>query len=400
MIQGNSDTIWSRSFIILCVAEFLGYANHALLIPTLPLYVSQMGNSPFMVGVVLASFSIFSVLLRPTIGTWADSWSYGGVLTIGALITGLSVLLFFFPVTAMLIAANATRGVGWAALNTGGYSLLAHSAPDRRRGEAAGYYSGFQNGAHIVFPALGLWLIEAPWGSFHRVIALAASVGLMGSMMGFYLKRLTERATPKTQPATGARQGRPGSIAVVNPKIVLVAALLFCLHISMPVAAGFLPLYAKSVGIEGVGWYFVASGLTQVLARPFLGLVSDRIGRGLSVVMAFVLELIGLCVLMIAPNLMILLVGGVFFATGIAMGTSCTTAIAITLAEPRHRGVTMATFSTAYPLSMGLGAILIGSAITMGGFPWMFVVAIMAGTLGLTMTLLCWSRLDRMSPTT
>ncbi|MEK7378242.1 MAG: MFS transporter, partial [Candidatus Binatota bacterium] len=101
------------------MAQFLGYAPHHMLTPTFPLYVTHLGGSPFEVGLVLASFAVTSVLLRPLIGTWADHWNEAGVLVSGLLFQGASILLCLIPGVEATMLANGFRGIGWAALNTG-----------------------------------------------------------------------------------------------------------------------------------------------------------------------------------------------------------------------------------------------------------------------------------------
>jgi MFS family permease len=118
MTAAKPDSIWTRAFAVLCLAQLLGYAHNALLTPAIPLYVTHLGGSPFVVGLVLAAFAATSVFFRPVIGFWADTWSEAGVLVSGCLLMGGSLLLFFIPVAEFTMLANALREVGWAALNT------------------------------------------------------------------------------------------------------------------------------------------------------------------------------------------------------------------------------------------------------------------------------------------
>ena len=74
MTVKKSDSIWTPTFTLLCSAQFLGYAQHAVLTPVLPLYVTYLGGSAFMVGLVLAAFAATSVVVRPVVGHWADRW--------------------------------------------------------------------------------------------------------------------------------------------------------------------------------------------------------------------------------------------------------------------------------------------------------------------------------------
>ena len=148
MATVKPDSIWTPTFTLLCLAQFLGYAQHSILTPAFPLYVTQLGGSPFVVGLVLGSFAVTSVIVRPVIGHWADRWSETGVMISGLLFLGASLLFCFVPFVEATMLANGLRGIGWAGLNTGGYTLLALTAPEARRGEASGYYSGSSEQRH------------------------------------------------------------------------------------------------------------------------------------------------------------------------------------------------------------------------------------------------------------
>ncbi|HEY7165894.1 MAG TPA: MFS transporter, partial [Candidatus Binatia bacterium] len=67
-MPSKAESIWTRPFALLCFAEFLGYAQHAVLQPTFPLYIAHLGGSPFTVGLVIACFGVTSVVSRPILG--------------------------------------------------------------------------------------------------------------------------------------------------------------------------------------------------------------------------------------------------------------------------------------------------------------------------------------------
>jgi len=58
MTATQSEPLWTRAFVLLCVVQFLGYAQHFVLQPTIPIYVTHLGASPFVVGPVRASFAV------------------------------------------------------------------------------------------------------------------------------------------------------------------------------------------------------------------------------------------------------------------------------------------------------------------------------------------------------
>jgi len=65
------------AFVMLCIVQFLGYAQHFVLQPTIPIYVTHLGASPFVVSLVMASFAGTSMLLQPLVGATGPTAGVG-----------------------------------------------------------------------------------------------------------------------------------------------------------------------------------------------------------------------------------------------------------------------------------------------------------------------------------
>jgi MFS family permease len=392
MATVKPDSIWTPTFTLLCLAQFLGYAQHSILTPTFPLYVMQLGGSPFVVGLVLGSFAVTSVIVRPVIGHWADRWSETGVMISGLFFLGASLLLCFVPFVEATMLANGLRGIGWAGLNTGGYTLLALTAPEARRGEASGYYSGAQSSATVLFPAVALWLIYAPFGGFRVVFALAIALVIIGAAVGAGIARYMPRPARQPQVDDSSSWWRE-LFNFLERDVLLPSALLFCLNLSLPAVTSFIVLYAGEIGINNFGAYFVVAGATSLLARPLLGRASDKVGRGPSLAAGFTLQIVALFLLVAVSSLFGMLVSGALYMLGNAIGSSTTLALAVERADPRRRGKAMATFSVAYPLSYGVGSLLTGSAVEVAGYIGMFLIVAALEVAGLGLALINGPRL-------
>ena len=392
MPSTKPESIWTVAFALLCAAQFLGYAQHYLLQPTFALYVTHLGGSPFVVGLVIASFSVTSVLTRPFIGYCADCWSKTGVLFLGLLVQSISMLFCFIPFLGATMLANALRGIGWAGMNTGGYTLLATNAPVARRGEASGYYSGVQSSASILFPAVALWIITAPFGGFQSVFIVAMALSLLGAGVGAALSHQTTH-DPPSLPVDSSESWWRSIINVFDQSIVLPVALLFCLNLPNSSISSFVVLYAKEIGISNFGWYFVVTGVTSLLARPLLGRVSDKIGGARSLVLAYTLEVIGLFLFSVVTNLAGFIFSGILYFTGLAIGSAAILALAMEKALPERRGRAMASVSLSFSLSTGTGGLLGGLVVDIAGYTWMFMVTAAICALGFVPTGRYWSEL-------
>ena len=379
----ESNSIWTKTFLLLCGAQFLGYAQHAMLAPVLPLYVTQLGGSPFVVGLVLACFAGSSVLVRPMVGHWADRWSESKVMISGLLFQGTTILLCLMPSVAAAMAANALRGVGWGGLNTGGYSLLAHIAPESRRGEASGLYSGVQSSSSILFPAFALWLLHAPFGGFAAVFIATAIFCFAGAALGLIMMRGIPARARRNLVDDRERQWWREIFHFIEPQILLPSIILAWLNVSLPSITNFSVLYARELGIIDFGVFFIAIGFTSLLGRPLLGRLSDKFGRHRSVAAGFGFQLAGLLLMTLAADLASMIFCGTLYMLGNAIGSSTALAFAVERADPQRRGKQMATFSVAYPLSYGVGSMITGSAVDVAGYAAMFYMMAAVQAAGL-----------------
>jgi predicted MFS family arabinose efflux permease len=130
-----------------------------------------------------------------------------------------------------------------------------------------------------------------------------------------------------------------------------------------------------------------------MLARPLLGRLSDKIGAGRSLIAAYILESIALLMMPFAGNLAGVMIGGALYFMGSAIGGTRVLALAMEKAPAERRGRAMASFSVAFPLSNGAGAMLSGLAVDLAGYDWMYITAAVPCLAGLVLTAKYWATL-------
>jgi len=386
---GAEASLATKPFVLLCLATFLGYANQWMLTPIIPLYVHDMGGSAFVAGLALLAFAVPSFTVRPLVGHIADRWNAAGVLAVGLVLLATGTALFLIPLLSMLFIGGVVRGLGWAGVNTGGYTVLALAAPAKRRGEAAGYYTSANTSASIAFPALALWVISGP-GGFQAVFVLSTLFALLGLPVALSLARGRREAR-----AAAPSAGEPHSTGLIERGVLLATGLNLCSSLVMPSVMAFLPLYARSLGIDNIGLFYVLAGATSIVVRPVLGKQSDSIGRGPAIAIGLGSQLIGLTLIIIARDIQLILVGGFFVAIGMAMISSTTTALAMDLANPRARGRAMATFSVSFQIGAGAGALISGALADLVGLRGMYVGSVVITIAGLAILAGAWKSLPR-----
>jgi MFS family permease len=289
----------------------------------------------------------------------------------------------------MVFVAGAVRGLGWGGVNIGGYTVLATVAPPQRRAEAAAYYTSAIATGFVLFPALALWLIDSH-GAFEWVFLLCAALSLLG--LPAALKLPGDNSEQPVSPPSGSRR-------LLDRRVLVATYLNLASTLAMPSAMAFMPLYGRSLGIENIGYFYVLSGVINIVIRPLLGQKADALGRGPAIAIGLIAQLAGFAVIAAGHTLGAILVGGTLISIGSSLIGSSSTALAMDLAHPQSRGQSMATYSLSYQLGAGIGAIIAGTLADAFGYSAMYVGAAVITASGLLLLAFRWKSLTKSSNT-
>ncbi len=84
---------WKREHTIISVIKVTEVLGFSLILPLLPFYAQTMGASPFQVGLILATFSLFQFISAPIMGKLSDSYGRRPLLMLSQLSTLVSFLV-------------------------------------------------------------------------------------------------------------------------------------------------------------------------------------------------------------------------------------------------------------------------------------------------------------------
>jgi MFS family permease len=251
-----------------------------LLNATLPLHVVGLGGSKTQVGLLFATSTTVSMVLRPLVGGWVDRFGAQRVMLPG--VTVLIATLLLLPLAASpveLIGLMAGLGCGNGVLATAAGVLVAQASPSARRGEALSVYFLATALSFAAGPPAGLALYAR--GGIRLCFLAALGLGALIALLILFLR------------SPGLESPPPQRFRWFSRRALPAAATVACVNIGYSSIYAFLPLYALASGLEGsLGWFYVLFAVCIITGRLALRGLSDRIGRAQVIVPAVALTLL------------------------------------------------------------------------------------------------------------
>ncbi|WP_085993937.1 MFS transporter [Oceanobacillus senegalensis] len=371
----EKEKIWTRDFVLICLANFFVFLGFQMTLPTIPLFVKELGGGDQLVGAVVGIFTFSALLIRPYAGHALESKGRGFVFLLGLAIFVVFVGAFAFVASIVLLfLIRIIQGVGWGFSTTAGGTVATDIIPPKRRGEGLGYFGLSGNIALAFGPSLGLALVGVI--SFTQLFLICAGMGLVALLLA---SRIQYKKVEHSEHKTATIQLDLFEKSAIKPSI-----LLFFITFTFGGIATFLPLHTMEKGIDGIGLYFLIYAIFLMISRTFAGKIYDRKGHLYVFLPGTVLIFTAMLFLAWIPNTTVLLIGAALYGLGFGSVQPALQAWAVEKSPNNRKGMANATFFSFFDLGIGIGAILFGQ-IALFGYATIYLTS--AGSVLLSMIL-------------
>lgn len=381
MSKGKSR-IWTKDFIIIVIANFFIFTSFQMTLPTLPLYVQEIGSNETWVGIIVGIFTFSALLIRPFGGKLLDTTGRAPVFLIGLAILVLSLYSLAISTTILiLVIVRIVQGVGWGLSNTASGTIASDLVPKDRRGEGLGFFGLSGNLALAIGPALGLFLVDHI--AFSTLFIICGSLTLIALVLALNVRYV------KPEPLTDSEIQEDADTAerfnFIEKRALPASALLFFITFTFGGIATFLPAYTFQQGFQShyIQIYFVLYALALVTTRFFAGRIYDRRGLPIVFIPGIILIISGLTLLAILKSPVYLFAGAILYGLGFGTVQPALQASAINSTPIRKRGMANATYFSAFDLGVGLGAITFGLVAQYADYSSIYWISAGSGVLSL-----------------
>lgn len=315
-----------KNLLVLFVAGLFFWSSLASLLPTLPLYVEDVGGTTQQVGVVMGAFAIGLLLFRPWLGKVADQRSRKLVVLIGMAVVAVAPLGYLFVNSIpLLLLIRAFHGISIAAYTTGSSALVVDLSPVRQRGELIGYMSLTNPIGVAIGPAMGGFIQQQ--AGYPPLFLFSFGVGLLGFFCASQVKEppiLDHSEIESTQSQTDEVSVKPQTEQfwqlLLSPRLRIPALVLLLIGLIFGAIATFVALYIREAKVDlNPGWFYTAVAVSSFSVRLITGRASDRYGRGLFITSSLIFYGLSMLLLSHAQSSISFLLAGLL--EGAASGT-------------------------------------------------------------------------------
>ncbi|MGF1603774.1 MAG: MFS transporter [Thermosynechococcaceae cyanobacterium] len=370
-----------RNLLALLVSGLCFWASLGAQLPTLPLYIGDLGASEQQLGVVMGAFALGLLFSRAWLGKIADQRSRKAVLQIGLLVAAIAPLLYLWVTTLpLLFMVRAFHGISLAAFTTAYTALVVDLSPRKQRGELIGYMSLVNPIGVMLGPAIGGYLQE--WAGYSPLFLLASGLALMGLVATSAVNE-----TIAQEHMSKPKQGKQAFWGLLRaPRLKVPALVMLLIGLTFGTLSTFVPLLIRQTQVDlNAGLFYSVAAISSFGIRVLTGKASDRLGRGRFISVSLCCYGLAMVGLWLAHTELTFLLAGIFQGLGSGTLIPMIAALMADRSESHERARVLSLCISGFDVGIALAGPCLGTVATLVGIRPMFGLA--CGFAGLALLL-------------
>ncbi len=366
-MTSHSKNAQDSIFLTLCIMGLFAILSSTMSkSPVLKPFSLSLETPTDLTGFVAAASTIPGILISLPVASLSDIYGRKKfLLTAGFVFASAPFLYLLITVWWQLILVRFYHGFATAIFIPVAQASVAELFPTKR-GERISLFSSATNVGRLIAPALGGYILLVTARNFHVLYLSVAVAGVTALIMA--LPFLTERKR-----STITQQGSDKKIikrifggwkrVAKSYGILVVSFVQACQYYAYGAAefylAGYLP---EVVHLDDFSTSIIIVSIigVAIFAKPYMGRVSDKIGRRIPIVIGCIVSGLPLLAIPFVNDFWILLLLVVVYGFGFATVTASTPALISELAPKELVGTSMGFLGTIMDVGQTLGPIVSG----------------------------------------
>ena len=364
-------------FIAIVLASLLSRLGYQMArSPDLPTFAAHLGALPELIGIIVAASTITGVFFKLPSGALSDVLGRKRMMVLGGVF--FAAPPFLYPLIEdpwSLLALRFVHGFATAIFSPVASAYVA-GLTETGRGARLGWFSSANDLGSTAGPLIGGFVLYFTT-SYSLTYLLVGALGILTLLVVLLLPDVDQPIHETKTFAVRAADFRQGLLEVLRtPPIFLAAGIEAVMYLGYGAFLGFLPIYAKTVGLNDaeIAIVFGAQLALAMVAKPVSGRVSDRLGRIPVIVIGLLLCATALPLIFRSESLMVFLLAAPLLGLGVGAVTPVTNALIADLSSARRLGAAMGVFGTIWDIGEAAGPMIAGFLIGTLGYAATFDV--------------------------
>lgn len=380
---------------MLCVMGFFAILSSTMSkSPVLKTFASSLGTPADLTGFVASASTIPGILVSLPAASLSDIYGRRKFLLAAGLVFASAPFLYLLITTWwQLVLVRFYHGFATAIFVPVAEASVAEAFP-ARRGERISLFSSATYVGRVIAPTLGGYILFVSSSNFHLLYLAVGTAGGTSLIMAlpFLAERRQTQAPRERKTSEIVRTMFSGWRTVAQSRGVMLVGLVqaseFFVYGSVEFfLAGYL---LETVRLDDLSTGLIITSIIGVgiFARPYMGRLSDKIGRRVPIVLGLTASAVPLFAIPFSANFWILLLLVAVYGLGFAAVMGSTPALTSELVPKQLVGSSMGFLDTIMDAGQTLGPIvsgfILGTSIQYGlhytlVFPFLGVVLLTAG---------------------
>lgn len=391
----NKEVLWNKNFIIACIANFLTACSFNLLMPTIPVYLSQeLAIEHTQVGIVLSSYALALLIIRPFSGYMVDVFPRKSVYLFGISCFMAVFFGYYFAVSvAFFIILRFVHGLFWGLTSVSANTVAIDIIPSSRRAEGIGFFGVNMNIAMATAPFIAIYIYN-DYG-FSYLISCAIVMGLLAITAVTFIKvPVKNPALQQTEVVEETSKRPPLSLdRFLLVKAIPILLNQFFITYGWGVLAAFAVLYGQEIGITNAAFFYLFLAMGIIFSRVISGKLVDKGYIHQVIIFAVAVVSISFFCFSYFHNSIAYYASAFFIGIGYGTLLPALQTIYVNMAPASKRGTANSTYLTGFDIGVGLGMLTGASLAEIHNFEWMYRFTAILCFIGLILYILISRRI-------
>ena len=388
------ERIFTKDFTLVILANFAIAVVMYGLQTTIAEYAAGYGATSLLAGVVTGIYTLGGLATRLASSSWMKKLGWRKMVLTFTSLHFIACLLYFAAVNLPLLILvrflhGLTFGASASVMLTIGMSLV----PKSRYGEGSGYLLMGPALAMAVGPYVSGYMMDHYGGNGGFLLSSAAGLLTAVCMALADFRSVDPGAVPAD--AADMQKSRPAKSlsldSMIEPKALPVSLCIFLLVIGYSGIVSFIRAFGSEEGLN-TSFIFLMYAVFLLTLRPAAGRMQDRKGDNSVIYPGIVFQAVGICLLALKPCMVTMIAAAFGAAMGFGNLSACIQAIAVKMTPDSRRSYGVTTFWLCCDGGMGIGPMILGAAVSAGGYRMMYLAAAVISLIALPLYHMVWGR--------